>query len=130
MSATVLVRSFDDLLKAALEGNWDLVDNSIDSSHLTPYRLAWALGAGLSSKEENSREFAAMLLFKTRRDISDGIARMRAQMSQDIHPIVQYWLAMALWKRGERGFDIWIKLQSAKLHPEVGDLAGSLLKTK
>ena len=117
------------LIDAAQNEDWDFVDGNINISHLTGEPIVWALKDGLVDQDQNIRDLAATLLDKSDEEINiDDIKRLEDIMTSDSYHIVQYRIAIALYKRGDRNQSVLQKMQSAKNDPDVGELANSYLE--
>ena len=121
---------FEDLLEAARRGDWALVDDSLEYSHITPERIRWAIEHGISDPSPDVRELAATVLQDSGQSHAftdeEREALLRYERDIDNDDIVQYRIAMALYKRGIRDQIVLDLMKEAALnryvHKEARDL--------
>tara|TARA_Y100000310_G_scaffold122529_1_gene121230 strand:- start:2420 stop:2794 length:375 start_codon:yes stop_codon:yes gene_type:complete len=90
----------EELIKAAKEENWDLVDSEILEVANDPRFIDWAKEKGLSDDDENVRDLAVSLLEKTN-DLDEPTMRiLYSLMFKDSNTYVRFRSAFALKKHG------------------------------
>jgi len=120
--------SFDRLIEAAKNNDWNFVDENINESHLTYEHIVWAIKDGLLNKDLNVRDLAATILDRSGEPLdSEDAKEIEKIMLRETYHIVIYRLAIALYKRGIRNTAIERLMSEAKDDLDVGDLAKSFL---
>jgi hypothetical protein len=118
--------TFEQLIEAARKENWEFVDENINESHLTRVQVDWALDMGLGDEDKNIRDLAATLLDKSNEALNpEEMEKLEKIMTEDSYHIVQYRIAIALYKRGNRNPLVVQMMKDAREDPDVGELACS-----
>ena len=120
--------TFDELREAARESKWDFVDahltegvaNDSISRLLSELQLdSWA--ADLSDEE---RDFTATVLMMASVPFSHKeMLAIKKKMAEDPYNIVQYRLAMALYKRDDRSEEVLRMMHESDNNPDTGELS-------
>lgn len=115
---------FEDLLEAARRGDWELVDESLEYAHITPERIRWAVKQGINDPSPDVRELAATVLQDSdpqRQAFTDEEREtlLQYECNVDNDDIVQYRIAMALYKRGVRDRIVLDLIEEASLNRYV-----------
>jgi hypothetical protein len=119
---------FDELLKAAKEENWNFVDEKIKNFDITHEIVDWTLETGLFDKDNNIRDFAATILDNSEIVLTKSdIEKIKDIMLKDEYDVVQYRLAIALYRAGDESPEVEEMVQKAKDDPNVGELAKTYL---
>ena len=121
--------TFLALLEAAKREEWGLVDDNVGKLELTEERLKWILTVGIFDKDKNIRDFSATLLDQSDIVLTRGdLEFLEERMMEDSYDIVQYRLAIALYKRDYQTAEVEEMMQKAKDDPNVGEEAKKYLK--
>lgn len=121
--------TFKELIEAARKEDWDFVDGNINESHLTRTQINWALDMGLGDEDKNIRDLAATLLDKSDESLNpEEVQKLENIMTEDSYHIVQYRIAIALYKRGNRNPLVVQMMKDAREDPDVGELACSFIE--
>lgn len=120
----------DKLREEALRGNWDFIDTNLGPAHLTQEEVIRALTEDLVSEDQNLRDYGATVLIRSNEELSvEALGRMNRLMATDPSDIVQFRLAMALFKRGNRTEEVLTLMGRARLDSEVGEEAEEIYTT-
>lgn len=119
-----LAPNFDDLLEAAKKGDSMLVDKCLANSDIGPEQLAWVKNEGGMDPDDNVREFAATVLHVSNSHLDQATQTwMEEWMEKDRCEVVQYRVAIALYKRGNRKQFVIQMFEEACEHPTLRDIA-------
>lgn len=115
--------SFDDLKKAAREGEWAFVDKHVPN-YLDEESVRWALTHGLVDEKENIRDLAATILNESGEELDVAMMqKIERIMITDSNRFVRLRLAIALHKRGYYSPAVSRLWNEALKDPEVGEAA-------
>jgi hypothetical protein len=119
---------FEDLLDAVKIGDLDYVDRAIEAFDIAIEIIDWALEEGLLDDDDNIRDFAATLLDDSEVILTKSdMEKIKNIMAKDKYLIVQFRLAVALYKAGDESSEVEEMMQRAKDDPDVGELAQNYL---
>lgn len=126
--------TFDELLARARKGtdaDWAFVDQHLGPEHLTEERVTWARKHGVIDADENARDFAATVIAHS------DVPLHEVDMAWLIGPMVSnagtppgWWLANALYKRGDRDPEVVAMWENAcQQDNPAGEFARKLKET-
>ena len=120
---------FDKLIKLAKAGEWDVVDARLKDEIILEQDFLWALKIGITHPNENIRDFAATVLMVSSKTLTtEHMDALRAQIATDTSNIVQFRIAMALYKRSDRSEETVAMVRKATHNSDVATLANECLK--
>jgi len=123
--------TFERLVEAAKNEDWDFVDGNINESHLTREQVDWVLQKGIYDEDQNVRDLAATILDRSDESLSQEEAeKVEKVMAEDSYHIVKYRLTIALYKRGYKTPIVEKMMSESKEDPDVGGLAKNFLKIR
>ncbi len=124
---------FRDLILKAVKGteeDWAFIEEHFKATPPTKENLEWALDMGLSSDDQNIRDFAVTLFNMSDMPLGDGDTEKLSTALQDPYHIVRIRAAMALRKRGSKDAIVEHILRKAsdENDPDLGEQAEQCLK--
>ncbi len=113
-----------DFIDAALRLNWEWVDKNLNDGDITPDDILWATTTGIKDASKDIRDLAATYLTTSVLPLAleDERKLVRVMLTDPYH-IVQYRLAIALYKRGNRIVEVVNMFQKALDDEDVGRVA-------
>lgn len=113
-----------EVVNAASEENWDLVDGAIPLLAQEDKTLDWAKKEGLANEDDNLRDLAASIFEKTDQEIDDKIkGRLTAMLLKDDNPYASFRAAFALYNKGDRSERVMSKMHEALGDEDVREIA-------
>lgn len=116
--------TLEDFIKAAMDGKWDWIDANLLDTDITQKELSWAIQEVKTDPNDDMRDLAATLLVVSGLPLTLMEQReLTRVMMEDACPVVQYRLAVALFKRGSSYAEVRSKFEDALEDPDVGPVA-------
>jgi hypothetical protein len=120
-------------IKDGKEENWDYFDANLGPQHLTLECVTWARKHGLIDSNEHIRDASATVIAHSDEPLSEvDMAWLIGPMTEDDNPFVRYWLANALYKRGDRDPEVVAMWEEACKQNSIpaGEFARSLITSQ
>lgn len=120
--------SFNDLLTAAQQEKWELVDKNISKFCDNLVAVKWALNLGIKNEDGNVRDFAVSILEKSNCKFEkQNIVELLQKLDQDENPYVRFRSAFALFTHGNRSEKVIQKIKEALEDDAVKEIAKEYL---
>jgi len=120
--------TFDNLVAAARQEDWENVDSHIPQFCDDPASVKWALKSGIKDEDGNARDLAVSILEKSNHELGEqDIAELHQRLDQDENPYVQFRAAFALFTHGDRSPEVIEKLRKALEDDAVKEIAEGYL---
>lgn len=120
--------TFDNLVEAAQNEDWDNVDIHVPQFCNDPASVDWALKAGIIDDDGNVRDLAVSLIEKSDCQLENqNIDELKRRLNQDENPYVQFRAAFALFTHGDRSPEIIEKIRKALEDDAVKEIAKEYL---
>src|SRR5581483_1424739 len=93
--------TLDELVSAAQDEQWEVVDQSIPELADNPDIIKWVVSQGFINEDFNLRDLAASIIEQTNQKLNEGeIDNLTKLAFTDPIPHVQYRSAFALYRQG------------------------------